>query len=106
MDGVAQQNLTLQKCDSCTAQDRIKEWGKRYLAPMLEWFGIEFPDRVVKVRPVLLTCKVLPARQAAATMTGPGHWDSSTPCCFHAVSGLLRNGSGALQRKGQNERRA
>ncbi len=31
-------------------QDRIKEWGKRYLAPMLAWFGIEFPDRVVKVR--------------------------------------------------------
>ena len=51
-------------CDACIAtsgswalpevglacgQDRIKEWGKRYLAPMLAWFGIEFPDRVVKV---------------------------------------------------------
>ena len=39
-------------------QDRIKEWGKRYLAPMLEWFGIEFPDRVVKVcsLPVTALC--------------------------------------------------
>ena len=31
-------------------QDRIKEWGKRYLQPAAEWFGFEFPDRVVKVR--------------------------------------------------------
>ena len=30
-------------------QDRIKEWGKRYLQPIAEWFGIEFPDRVQKV---------------------------------------------------------
>lgn len=30
-------------------QDRIKEWGKRYLQPIAEWFGIDFPDRVQKV---------------------------------------------------------
>jgi hypothetical protein len=30
-------------------QDRIKEWGKRYLIPAAEWCGIEIPDRVVKV---------------------------------------------------------
>ncbi|BDA48116.1 hypothetical protein COCOBI_11-3740 [Coccomyxa sp. Obi] len=31
-------------------KDRIKEWGKRYLQPIAEWFGIYFPDRVQKFR--------------------------------------------------------
>ncbi|KAK9907295.1 hypothetical protein WJX75_000938 [Coccomyxa subellipsoidea] len=31
-------------------KDRIKEWGKRYLQPIAEWFGIDFPDRVQKFR--------------------------------------------------------
>ncbi|KAK9837379.1 hypothetical protein WJX84_001409, partial [Apatococcus fuscideae] len=30
-------------------KDRIKEWGKRYLQPIAEWFGLEFPDRIVNV---------------------------------------------------------
>ena len=28
----------------------MKEWGKRYLQPVAEWFGLEFPDRIVRVR--------------------------------------------------------
>ena len=34
---------------ACFLQDRIKEWGKRYLIPAAEWCGISVPDRVVKV---------------------------------------------------------
>ena len=30
-------------------QDRMKEWGKRYLQPCAEWFGYRFPDRILKV---------------------------------------------------------
>ena len=25
------------------------EWGKRYLQPIAEWFGLEFPDAITKV---------------------------------------------------------
>ena len=31
-------------------KDRIKEWGKRYLQPLAGWFGVDFPDRRVRVR--------------------------------------------------------
>lgn len=27
-------------------KDRLKEWGKRYLQPIAEWFGMEFPDTI------------------------------------------------------------
>lgn len=34
----------------------MKEYGKRYLVPVAEWWGFEFPDRIVKVlQPSLLT---------------------------------------------------
>ncbi len=28
---------------------RMKEWGKRFLQPVAEWFGMRFPDRIVRV---------------------------------------------------------
>lgn len=31
-------------------KDRMKEWGKRYLQPVAEWFGLDFPDRIMLVR--------------------------------------------------------
>eukprot|EP00891_Asterochloris_glomerata_P002715 jgi/Astpho2/2715/fgenesh1_pg.00050_%23_29_t len=30
-------------------KDRIKEWGKRYLQPLAGWFGVDFPDRRVRI---------------------------------------------------------
>ena len=30
-------------------KDRLKEWGKRYLQPVAEWFGLSFPDRIMRV---------------------------------------------------------
>lgn len=30
-------------------KDRMKEWGKRYLQPVAEWFGAWFPDRRVRL---------------------------------------------------------
>jgi hypothetical protein len=29
----------------------IAEWGKRYLQPIAEWFGMEFPDTITNVSP-------------------------------------------------------
>lgn len=30
-------------------KDRLKEWGKRYLQPVAAWFGLDFPDRIIRV---------------------------------------------------------
>lgn len=32
----------------CTSLHSI-EWGKRYLQPIAEWFGLEFPDQITTV---------------------------------------------------------
>ena len=40
----------MNRCVRGEVQDRIKEYGKRYLQPAAEWFGFEFPDRTVKAR--------------------------------------------------------
>ena len=42
-------------------KDRIKEWGKRYLQPLAGWFGVDFPDRRVRVRAPEI-CLSLPLR--------------------------------------------
>lgn len=42
-------------------KDRIKEWGKRYLQPLAGWFGVDFPDRRVRVRTPACHCHCMAA---------------------------------------------
>ncbi|KAK9815013.1 hypothetical protein WJX73_004876 [Symbiochloris irregularis] len=54
-------------------KDRLKEWGKRYLQPVAEWFGLAFPNRIIRVEDQ--RGQVVGRCSETVKVTGPGDVD-------------------------------